>query len=365
LRASRAAALLALPGLALQAVSSTSAGATESAAADGASLTVVVTAAGTVARSYDWSVEKGVDAAVRSTGATGTATFAYTVTARAGAMTESGWALGGNVTVTNSDAAAVAAEVTVASTLGGGSSCSVVGGNAAVVPASGQLTLPYSCAFTSAPAGSGAVSATVTWDPAGAEPSASVAGSTPAAFVATSETNKTVAVVDDQTVPGQRVVLDPALIWSAGLVKTYAYDLALAGGAPGACTPYANTATIDQPTGTDPSAGVTVQACVPEVLPVQAFGRASGSVSASCQGTVRTRLSNRTASTVTYRLKVGTKVRRISVRSLSQKKVVTQGRALAKVTLKVGTMRLDRIRIPQRCEAPVVLPDTGLRAASR
>ncbi len=365
LRASRAAALLVLPGLALQVVSSASAGATEPAAADGASLTVVVTAAGTVSRSYDWSVEKGVDAAARSTGATGTATFAYTVTARAGAMTESGWALGGDVTVTNPDAAAVTADVVVGTALGGGSSCAVVGGNDAVVPASGQLTLTYTCSFTSAPAGTGTVSATVTWDPAGAESGASATDSAPVAFAATSETNKTVAVVDDQTVPGRRVVLDPALTWSAGLVTTYAYDLALAGGAPGACTPYANTATIDQPTGTDPSAGVTVQACVPEVLPAQAFGRASGSVSASCQGTVRTRLSNRTASTVIYRLKVGTRVRRISVRSLSQKKLVTQGRALAKVTLKVGTIRLDRIRIPQRCEAPEVLPDTGLRAASR
>jgi len=66
---------------------------------------------------------------------------------------------------------------------------------------------------------------------------------------------------------------------------------------------------------------------------------------------------------VTYRLKVGDKVRRISVRSLGHKKFVTQGRALAKVTLKVGTTRLDRIRIPRRCTAPEVLPDTGLRAA--
>ncbi len=365
MRALRAAALLLLPGLALQVTSSTSAGATDSTAADDESLTVVVTAAGTVARSYEWSVDKVADTAARSTGTTGTATFAYTVTTRAGAMTESGWALGGEVTVTNPHPSTVAAGVSIATTLGGGSSCAVIGATPVVVPASGQLTLPFACTFSSAPTGSGSVSATVTWDSPGDGGSASAVGSAPAAFTVTSETNRTVTVVDDQTVPGQRVVLDPALTWSAGLVKTYAYDLALTGGAPGACTPYTNTATVDQPTGTDPSAGVTVRACVPEVLPLQAFGRASGSVSASCRGTVRTRLSNRTASTVTYRLKVGTQVRRISVRSLSQKKVITRGRALAKVTLKVRTLRLDRIRIPQRCEAPEVLPDTGLRAASR
>ena len=63
---------------------------------------------------------------------------------------------------------------------------------------------------------------------------------------------------------------------------------------PGDCTPYVNTATIDQPIGADPSASAAVQACTPEVLPAQAFGQATGSVTAGCQGTVRARVSNRT-----------------------------------------------------------------------
>lgn len=336
-------------------------------------LSADVSASASATRAYAWSLEKVADATVRSALTDGTATFRYTVTARAGAMTEAAWTMAGQVIVTNPNPDdAIVADVGVTTTVGGGSSCVVSDGDDVVVPSSGldsgQVALPYTCSFTSAPAGSGAVTATVTWDPAGDEDSATVDATTPFGFTVVSETNKTVAVVDDQTVPGRRVVLDPALTWAPGLVRTYTYDLAVAGGhAPGACATHTNTAIIDQPSGTDPSASATVQACAPEVLPVQAFGRATGSVAATCRGIVRTRVSNRTAETVTYRLRVGDKVRRISVRSLSQKKLVTRGPAGARVTLKMGAVRLDRIRIPQRCqqapEPPVALPDTGLRTA--
>ena len=149
----------------------------------------------------------------------------------------------------------------------------------------------------------------------------------------------------------------------------------MAGGAAGACATHTNTATIDQPVGVDPTASVSVQACTPavvppvvvvppEVLPEQAFGKAVGSVKASCQGTVRTKLSNRSGETVTYKLRVGKKVHKITVKSLSQKKYTTTGQALAKVTLKLGGKTLDQVRIPSLCQAPEVLPDTGLRATS-
>ena len=344
-------------------------------------LTTSVTASGTLARTYPWSIEKKADATTRTVDANGKATFTYTVTARAGAMTESGWAMSGSATVNNPNAyAGITADVAVATDLGGGSSCTVTGGEDVVVPASGQVTLPYTCSFSSAPAASGTVTSTVTWDPEGPDASASASGSTAVSFTVASETNKTVEVVDDKTVPGQRIVLDPALTWAAGLVKTYTYSLAVAGGAAGACATHTNIATIDQPVGTDPSASATVQACtpalppvvvppvvvppteVPEVLPEQAFGKAVGSVKASCQGTVKAKLANRSGETVTYKLRVGSKVHKITVKSQSQKKFVTKGQALAKVTLKVGSAKLDQLRIPSLCQAPEVLPDTGLRA---
>lgn len=102
----------------------------------------------------------------------------------------------------------------------------------------------------------------------------------------------------------------------------------------------------------------------PEVLPEQAFGKAVGAVKASCQGTVRAKLSNRSGRAVTYKLRVGTKVHRIAVRSLASKKYLTQGPAHARVVLKVNGTRLDQTRIPAHCQAPEVLPDTGLRAIS-
>ena len=94
-------------------------------------------------------------------------------------------------------------------------------------------------------------------------------------FTVGSETNKTVEVVDDKTVPGQRIVLDPALTWAAGLVKTYTYSLAVAGGAAGACASHTNTATIDQPVGTDPSASVTVEGLYAGLYPPRRLRRRS------------------------------------------------------------------------------------------
>ncbi len=364
----RAVILLVLPALALQGAPSMSAAATGAQPQRGARLVAEITADGTVDRSYAWSIEKAVDATTRAADSTGSATFRYTVTARAGAMTESGWAVAGTVTVTNPHphGGAATADVVVASTLGGGGVCTVAGGEGDVVPSWGaDVTVPYTCAFTSAPEQSGAVSATVTWDPAGGAPSASTTASAPVAFAVTSETDRTVAVIDDMTVSGQRVVLDPSVTWSPGLVTTYPYDLALMGGAPGACAFRTNTAAVDRAGDTDPTASVTVRACTAEVLPAQAYGTAVGAVHVSCRGTVRTRMSNRTSGPVAYTLRVGSQVRRIVVKSLRQKKLVTRGRPRAMVTLKVGSIRLDRIRIPRRCEAPQVLPDTGLRAGGR
>jgi hypothetical protein len=349
-------------------------------------LTASVTAEGELVRTYPWTIEKVADATTRTVDSSGTATFTYTVTARAGAASDSGWATSGEVTVANPNAWDLTADVTVASDLGGGSACTVADGDDVVVPATDQVTLTYTCAFSSAPAASGNVTATVTWVPCHEEVPVTTTASAPVAFEVASEVNKTVEVVDDKTVPGQRIVLDPALTWAPGLVRTYTYSLAVTGGAAGECASHTNTATIDQPVGTDPNASTTVKACtpppvvpppvvppvvtppvvtppvvVPEVLPVQAFGKAVGSVKASCQGTVRTRLANRSGETVVYKLRVGKRVHEIAVKSLAKKKFVTTGQPRALVVLKIGSTRLDKLRVPAACAAPEVLPDTGLR----
>ncbi|WP_378545191.1 prealbumin-like fold domain-containing protein [Nocardioides sp. GCM10028917] len=352
-------------------------------------LRLAATAKADLAVDHAWSITKVADATQRTADANGNATFTYTVTARAGARTESGWRLQGEVAITNPNqyaAGDVVADVTASTDLGGGAVCTVTGGSDVTVAEDSSTTLPVACTFATQPAGSGTLSVTATWDPPGAATSTSVTATTqPLTFGVRSETNRTVQVVDDKTVAGQRVVLDPALTWAAGLVRSYTYSLTLAGGAPGACRSWTNTATVDQPVGTDPTASAAVLVCTPatppppvvvpppvvppvvppEVLPEQAFGKAVGSVRASCQGTVRARLANRTGEKVVYTLRVGTKVHRISVTSQTARKFVTHGRPRAKVTLKVGSTRLDKLRIPALCAAPEVLPDTGLRATSR
>jgi hypothetical protein len=332
-------------------------------------LVPTVSGSADLARAYAWSIAKVADATQRTVDGSGNATFTYTVTAKAGAATDSGWQVKGSVTIANPNEYAdgdITADVTAATTLGGGSVCTVTGGNDVVIADDSSVTLPIACTFSSQPASSGSLDVTATWDPAGAATSASAKASTPVAFTVRSETDKTVQVVDDKTVAGQRVVLDPALTWAAGLVKSYTYSLALRGGAPGSCQSWTNTATIDLPVGTDQTASAVVLACTPapEVLPEQSFGKAVGSVKASCQGTVRAKLSNRSGETVTYKLRVGKKVHTIVVKAQAKKKFVTKGKPFAKVTLKVGSTKLDKLRIPGLCQAPEVLPDTGLRGAS-
>ena len=163
-------------------------------------------------------------------------------------------------------------------------------------------------------------------------------------------------------------MLDPALTWSAGLVKTYTYPWRSPVARLAPCQSHTNTATIDQPVGTDPTATAVVLACTPappppEVCPSSPSARPVGSVKASCQGTVRSKLNNRSGVEVTYKLRVGKKVHKIAVKSLSEKRFTTTGKPRAKVVLKVEGRTLDRVRIPNRCVAPEVLPDTGMRAA--
>jgi hypothetical protein len=242
----------------------------------------------------------------------------------------------------------------------------VDGGQDVVVPESGEgtstVTLPYSCTFTSAPASSGTVVATVTWDPAGPDTTATAKADEPVTFGIRPETNKVVDVVDDKTVPGQRVVLEQGLTWAAGLTRTYTYDLALAGGVAGTCATYTNTAVVDLPVGTDPSDSATVKACTPapEVLPEET-GKATGKLRATCLLTLRVMMRNDTGDTVRFALKTGKKVRYFNVGEGKTKRVETKAKARAKVVLKAQGKVLDRLRMPAYCTPPEVLPDTGLR----
>lgn len=341
-----------------------------------APLTAAAQASADLARSYAWSVDKVADATERTVGADGNATFRYTVTARAGAATDSGWRLSGTVTLTNpntyEDGAITLTGATVTTDLGGGSSCTAPLPAEPVVPAGstetpGTLTVPFSCTFTGQPAGSGTVDAAVTWDPPGEDDTASAGDDVAVSFAVRSETDKVVDVVDDKTVPGQRTLLESGVVWAAGLVRTYTYDLTLAGGAAGTCQTYTNTAVVDLPAGADATDTAQVRVCAPppEVLPAQSFGKARGAVRATCQGTVTARMKNNTGERVTYKLRIGKKVRRINVRAEGKRLFQTKGPFRARVTLRAQGRVLDRTRVPRACLPPQVLPATGLRTAAQ
>lgn len=326
---------------------------------------VAVTAGGDLARGHAWSIEKQADATERTVDpATGTATFRYTVTVRAGAATTTAGKVAGTVTVRNPNTypeGALSGTVSLSETFGGGAVCTLADGAALTLAPGRSAELAYACTFASTPAQQGSVTATFGWDPAGGATAATVTGAAQATLGVSAETDKVVDVVDDQTVPGRRVVLAEDLVWEPGLVRTYTYDLAVAGGAPGSCAAWTNTASVDLTSGADPGAQSTVRACTPEVLPVQSYGRATGSVRASCQGTVTAALRNESGATVRYTLRVGARTKQVSLASLDARKVQLRGPAGARVRLKIGSKVLDRARVPKRCTPPEELPHTGVR----
>src|SRR5205823_1819608 len=105
-------------------------------------------------------IQKTVDKTEVDTSSGGNTTFTYTIT-----VTESGWKVSGNITVNNpNDWEDITVNLGDALSDAGGS-CTVNGGATSVlVNRSSSVTVPYTCTFASAPAGSGANTGTATWD---------------------------------------------------------------------------------------------------------------------------------------------------------------------------------------------------------
>ncbi len=223
--------------------------------------TVAKTADASFDRQYLWLVEKSVDqTTVTVDEETGEAVFGYVVTATPDGVADTGWELDGTVTVTNpNDFGPLTVTVTDAVDVGGGAVCTVEDGEDVVVPASGTVTLDYSCTFTAAPDGEGVNTATVTWtDSAGDEQVATATADVE--FVLDEELDETVDVVDDQTDPANPVTLGPATWSSEGTPVTFEYDLTHTG-VPGECVDFTNTAWVEV-AGDDPEDSTTAELCV-------------------------------------------------------------------------------------------------------
>jgi hypothetical protein len=98
----------------------------------------------TATASFNSSISKSVDRTkVEQSG--GTITFHYTVT-----VTESGWQVAGNITVMNpNDWEDIIANVT--DSIDSGGNCVVTGGSSVTIAKSNQVTLPYTCTYSTRP----------------------------------------------------------------------------------------------------------------------------------------------------------------------------------------------------------------------
>src|SRR5262249_20284194 len=159
----------------------------------------------------------------------------YTVT-----VTESGWTVSGNITVTNPNnwEPVTVSLGDVLSIVGG--SCSISGGTTQTVPSSGSISPGYACTFASAPPGSGHNTAMASWSSSG-----SSSGTT---FVVAGSANS-------GAVPFAFQLLNVTDQFNGGTTKTLGSNLVPAGSysfndsytvtvAPGTCTAFPNVATL-------------------------------------------------------------------------------------------------------------------------
>ncbi|QNN54287.1 prealbumin-like fold domain-containing protein [Nocardioides mesophilus] len=235
-----------------------------------AALVLAKDATATFDRTYHWRLDKvagQLDDVEVTDG--DTATFGYTVTATPvvpadGVYDDHGYELGGSIEVTNPntyEGGSITADVVDVPDLGDAVTCAVVGGDDVLIAPDSTVRLEYACTITGRPDYTGTNVARATWSgPDGAARTAS-SDPVPVTFTLDGETDKTVTVVDDQTVPGQSVELGSATWNAEGTPGVFTYDLPLTGTV-GECTPFTNTATMPLEGSDDLTAGSTVTLCI-------------------------------------------------------------------------------------------------------
>ncbi|WGY02688.1 sortase [Nocardioides sp. QY071] len=244
----------------------------------GLDLTVEKTVAVAYDRTYNWSLDKTGPASV-FVGDDGKTTVDYQIDVQALPTTDSAPILDGTITVENPNDWDVTADVADVFTLNGDDvTCTVTGGDDAVVPKNGTLDLDYTCTID---AGSwpdnyhGTNRVTVTWDKATYfSPTGSATYDNAVEDSETTETpaHKDIDLVDAITEAGGNpvaVTLSPSSlnwvdVWNeTGHTVTIDAQVQLDTGlAAGACTTYDNVVSI---TGTQISDTATTEVCRPEI----------------------------------------------------------------------------------------------------
>src|SRR5438874_1019648 len=222
-------------------------------------LTGSKTAVPAFTRTFTWQIAKAVDKTEIDT-ADG-ATFTYTVTVTRSAGTDSGWAVAGNINVSNSNAAAAQISGISDAIDDANATCLVTGTFPATIPASGSSTFAYACTYAAVHAAANQTNtATITWaDQTLSNATLLKAGNaTATASIAWGDPTT--------TVDGSVSVSDPLdsqapRTFSASDVFTYSHTFS--GDAAGTCKTHDNTATFTTSTnGTTGSASQTVKVCV-------------------------------------------------------------------------------------------------------
>ena len=166
-----------------------------------------------------------------------TESFDYTVTAQQTGYTDSGWNLGGTITVTNPNLWEAVTLTDVTDVAGAGWECTVDEPTEMVVPKAtmvddkvvpGTLDLTYSCEPGAEPIYTGTNTATATWDKAEAStPNGSAYGSAGFELVQDGATNRNVEVVD--TLKGTLGTLEASDNKEDLAKGVYSYELAFPG----------------------------------------------------------------------------------------------------------------------------------------
>lgn len=217
-------------------------------------------------RDYDWSIDKQVDQTRIEIAGDGKAAARYTVTATPSAPVDSAKTVSGTIHIENPNTMVGELTATVKDVISiPGASCAINGTDADPDAAGFQVilddgetaALDYEClipqdtnisiGYTNTPV--------VTWGKG-----RSAGDPVQFVFDEVKTTDKTVEVVDDKTIAGERIVLGTADVNAESNIFTYELDLV---GTAGTCTEYTNTAVAEEDTdqGDENSASAKTTVC--------------------------------------------------------------------------------------------------------
>src|SRR5262249_31432257 len=216
-------------------------------------------------RTFHWKIAKAVDKTLVEQIGGGMATFNYTVTVTQDGFTDSDWHAKGTITLNNPNDFEAITVLTVTDAVDNGGTCTVdttgfpLPGS---LPASGSVSLPYSCTYATSPTSkNGTNTATVTWDKQAAQtPAGSNSKNVPFAFDTGDPGNPNTVnqcvTINDSFAGTLGIVCGST---SSNTVKAFTYTRTV--NVPTFnCVKYTNTAVIAE---TSQSASQTIEACGP------------------------------------------------------------------------------------------------------